>query len=476
MATENNSDNNASSPVTYGQVIANGQSTMTLAASIFTYVSQPIANYLSDVASRAEFRRRLGDWASEAIDKDGRWLQPVLRTAALRDHLIQESACPLPPGRCTSSYGWAQLLYALNICPGMDIVSWRLPTKPLQPGTNEISLVIDGEALCHIINLFRSYDNPTPLNFSYNRMAGAASSRTRDVVDPHLRRGYNSCIFPFGTLQVDRQWSSQPRDMKIRATFEPGSQQDLSRKKVPFAEHYSDGEVLRMKFEVPPAVFMAKYFAGMKNLTPITDDRSIGLVPSHQAPLSERAQYFLKSIQLLSSYDDERRKIDLSKPRLITYQWLESIARIKRHVTTDGGENRWLLEHLVRLVLQHPELIALAETFPGQQLATPVESILRRLFLFTHDHISIRQLDLMSASSEAMPHRFLVEPVGTALGDVIADLDTAAQQVSFANLASVSNGKILAILQAPQVFTNVPVFILELGQDHIFWKSVFEIE
>lgn len=483
MADTTNGNNASPSPVTYSQVITDSQSTVTLASAFISLVAAPAKSLWSKRASTIEFRTKLGEWASEAFDHHGRWMQPVLRTAALRDHLICINACPVPSGQCTSSYGWAQLLYALGINPGMNIVSWRVPPTALQPGVDTISLLIDGEALCHIVNLFRCYDDTrTPLNFSRNKFAGAASLRTKQV-RKYLEFGDDCkrCEFSFGALTMDSNWCAQSRDKRFRATFEPGTQQDLSKKKVPFPKKYymEDGE---MQFEQGP--FMAKYWAGMENATPVTDDRGIGLVPVANAPLLERIQYYVRSAQLLDpscncAYPNcecgNRVDSEQPAPRLVTYEWLEHIARIKRRATTDGGNDTKLLEYLLERLLQHPPMVALAKKMhydaSSDRWEKLVKSALSRLFLFADGHVELLAQEYM-LSGEL--YEILLEPVKAALGDVVNGLGNESR---FANLANAATSEgVLAILNAPHVFTDVPVYIMELGRDHIFWKSAFEIE
>ena len=68
-----------------------------------------------------------------------------------------------PNGTCGSTFGWAHLLYALDIRPGQGILRWRVPTSG--KGTIEsgsMALEIDGAILSHIINLYRIYHRPGP--------------------------------------------------------------------------------------------------------------------------------------------------------------------------------------------------------------------------------------------------------------------------------------------------------------------------
>lgn len=413
QSNEDNENDGANS-TTYSQAIADGQSTITLTTSLVNLVARPISSYWSKRNSIAEFRSRLGDWASEGIDSHGRWLQPILRTAALQDHLERCEGSPLPTGVCNASFGWAQFLFALNICPGMGVISWRLPPKAFRPNIDTLTLIIDGAALCHIINLFRLNLEPLPLGFSTDCFPALVATRLQDrKVLPD-----DTCLLPFGKLRICKDHLERPKKENIKIIFEPGSQQELSSKKNPFSYAY-DGYIgtttAQLRFE--PTLLMAKYLTGIQNQVPITERRGIGLVPSPKAPISARLQYFQQSMQLLScrhecdlncqkdsiqiqsplEQSDEqncsaKHTIDWSKPVLATCDWLESVSRIKRRITTAGGNDRRFYIYLAHQLMEHPAFITKARALDNAYhdewiLAGTVSATLERSFLFAQNYI-----------------------------------------------------------------------------------------
>jgi hypothetical protein len=178
----------------YGQVIADGYSTLTFASAFVDLVGRPLSGLLSKKSAKDEYLVQLGEWADQAADKHGRWLQPMLRTAAFEEHLVREEGHPKPSGVCESSLAWAQLLYALKIRPRMKVVTWRLLPRAIDPGVEGVRLVVDGVVMCHIINLFRIHKDPMPMGFSRKR-------RMERMTECEVEE--NACEFDFGTISVD---------------------------------------------------------------------------------------------------------------------------------------------------------------------------------------------------------------------------------------------------------------------------------
>ncbi|KAF3065201.1 hypothetical protein GL218_01081 [Daldinia childiae] len=153
----------------YAGVIADAQQTVTLTETIISLVGNYVSTTYKNKRATEEFRERLGEWADEALDPDrnGKWRQPCLRIEKFEKHMIQHDGQFKPSGKCTSSFAWAQLLYALDIRPGNNIVEWKTIsiTAPDPVESGQISLEVDGSVLCHIVNLFRYYSDPDPNEF-----------------------------------------------------------------------------------------------------------------------------------------------------------------------------------------------------------------------------------------------------------------------------------------------------------------------
>ena len=134
-----------------------------LCAKIFGRPAAYLLDSYKEGNDARELKLKLGEWAAEAQDKRGRWMQPVLSKEAFETHLKKQGGQFEPSGECTSAFGWAKLLYSLNIRPknGKErgMISWRLiPEGEAHPSkTGSISLHVHGAVLCHIINLYQTY-------------------------------------------------------------------------------------------------------------------------------------------------------------------------------------------------------------------------------------------------------------------------------------------------------------------------------
>ncbi|KAK4220931.1 hypothetical protein QBC38DRAFT_462031 [Podospora fimiseda] len=111
---------------TYGQIIGDGQQTVTFLSAIRDLVVMPASAAWDKRRAAQTLRERLGEWATEAVDSRGRWQHPVLRGDAFEKHLIDKDGVLKPSGELISSFAWAQLLFALDIRPGGKILEWRL--------------------------------------------------------------------------------------------------------------------------------------------------------------------------------------------------------------------------------------------------------------------------------------------------------------------------------------------------------------
>lgn len=478
----------------YGQVVADGQSTVTFASALVDLVGRPLSGLWSKRSAEANYRARLGEWAAEAVDARGRWLQPVLRAAAFEDHLVREEGRPKPSGLCGSSLAWAQLLYALNVRPGMGVLAWRLPPKAVDPGAEGVRLVVDGAVMCHIVNLFRIYENAAPANFS---PGGRARNYSED------RNEENTCKFPFGTISVDWTPVGPARDTKFVATFEPGSLEDLERERVPFSYNAWFLQGTHLTFE--SSTLMAKYFNGVHNQVPVADTASLGPLPAPDDSLKKRAEYYVRSTKLLrSNHEGELRcdksctslsdghkpctcqldnKIDWNKPRVVTRMWLEEIERIKRRVTTNGGDDQWLLDLIMKSLEERPQFVqdvkqtladfGRTENDSGDRWKPEVRACLKARLMFTDQQILLYWTARIKSTSylrERLKSKTLAQ-----LHTILADLALNCDGGWFHQLSSLTD-EVENMIRNDDEFCNVPVVVLELGPSHPFWKGTFEIK
>jgi hypothetical protein len=262
----------SSSPGAYGQGVNDANQTVTLANSVVGLVGGVVSSQWRRRSGIQSLREKFGEWASEAQDANHRWLRPVLRTKAFEDHLVNTNGYMQPSGKCTSSFAWAHLLYALDIKPGAGVLEWRLPTDGVDPiESGRMSLDIDGAVLCHIINLYRIYHEAAPRGF------------TKGDSDASFE-------FPFGKLSV-RKEDSGKREFCVQ--FFPGTAQELSSIRQPF--------VFPLQFRQRHAIFgketvVTQYF----NAIHYGNSDTAALLLSPTEPLQKRTRSLLSALQKLN--------------------------------------------------------------------------------------------------------------------------------------------------------------------------------
>lgn len=451
-------------------------------------------------STATEYRAKLGEWAAEAMDSHGRLLQPILRTKALEEHLVREEGRPKPSGLCESSLAWAQLLYGLNVRPGMGVLAWKLPPKEVGPSVEGLSLQVDGPAMCHIVNLFRIYKEPSPMTFS-----PGGSMRNE-----YWKKGEkNTCDFPFGTIRIDLQATHPGLPDKVKTiVFEPGSLQDLEQQRLPFSHTpYPCGYRLRetcLTFE--SSTLMAKYLDGVYSQGFVADTASIGPLPAPGSSLKKRALYYIQSTKLLQSHHQCSQRctkkcvtirdghkctrscktrcnyegtIDWSRPRLVTSGWLRDIERIKRRVTTNGGDDDALLAYLMKSLEERPQFVQDVEQICsksrrfGVEWKPKIQEVLRRRLMYTN-----WQIEVIWGSVKRSPD-VLMEKLDRItlkqLHSMLADLATNRDGGWLHQLSSLVD-EVDAMMRNSKKFDNVPVIVLELGPSHTFWTDIFEIK
>ena len=303
----------------YGRVVGDTQSTVTLAGAVVDLIGRPVSSAWRRRSSAQGLRDSLGEWAAEAVDAQGRWLRPILRTAAFEAHMVEENGHFKPSGSCTSRFGWAHLLHALGIRPSCGVLAWRLPTDGNNAvDSGQISMDIDGQVLCHIINLYRVYhrDSNTELWLLEKPEWGLPAV----------------CRTPFGKMSLHEE------DARYVAVFEHGTPEEVEARRVPFSYRtYTTGDRF-LEFDeklVIAAYFNALYYG--------ISDASI-MIPDSASPLRDRARALVHAINSICDRS-------WTNPFLVTGMWIEEASRIKRRVTSNGGNDTSIVDDVVAAVM-----------------------------------------------------------------------------------------------------------------------------
>lgn len=280
-------------------------------------LAQPLLDHRAQQEAERKLEKRLGEWAHES-KRGGHWHQPMLRLENFEEHRDLNSGHFTPSGECTSTFGWAHLLYALNIRPGavlpsgQTIIDWKLPTGDASlVETGDIHLEMPGEVLWHIINIYRLYSEPDLQN-----------TNDKNPTNPRYR-------LPFGLLSV-----KEVDDMVI-AEFESRMPTTSGGKAVtncPFRiQQYSPGGGDRLRF--PQDKVMNAYLVAISSgiSRPELGFSDLGYPADRARELVERTKNLVSRLKAL-------RGSPWNNPYLVTAGWLDQANRIYRRITTDTGE------------------------------------------------------------------------------------------------------------------------------------------
>ncbi|EEA26016.1 hypothetical protein TMatcc_005732 [Talaromyces marneffei ATCC 18224] len=191
----------------------------------------------------------------------------------------------------------------------MQVASWRPSIDGyINTQNGGVEMEIDGSVLCHIINPYSTTPDPDPW----------ACQEEEEMPN---RREAKQVTFPFGELA----WSTV--EGKTHAHFKPGLEKELANAKVPF------GDEVGSKFE--PGTLIASYLTALNHGA---SDPNFQLA-SPTAPISERIDRFVKCFMALAKGGRE--------PLIISRDWLEEAARIKRRVLAEGGSNRSFYDDII---------------------------------------------------------------------------------------------------------------------------------
>ncbi|KAJ5546023.1 hypothetical protein N7494_003608 [Penicillium frequentans] len=439
----------------YAQVISDGQQTVMLTGAIVELVGRPLSSIWRKRSATQAFKEKLGEWADEAVDRKGRCLQPVLRSRAFEDHLVRENGYFQPTGQCDSSFAWAQLLYALNIRPGGGVIAWRLPPKGINPAVaGDVALEVDGAAMCHIINIFRLYKKSAPEDF-------------------------NRCSFPFGRLSIDQNGA------KFTATFEPGTQDDLREQRVPFS--YRCWAIPGSYLLIDKEVVVANYFNAIHY--DISDAAEIGGLPNPNQPMKDRASFLLRALELLRSGGLDHAFTRCPricteawhKPRLITRKWMEEMSRIKRRVTTNGGEDMSLIEYIVSSLADRPNFVAEVNHSCSIFLRSAGEQERWKPLVrsWLDERCMSSQSGFSSYWTQSSPSTGLMEQIlnRLMLKELPSVLENLKMQPEGSWLKELSTmvSDLIDLLTAGDDLINAPLLVLGLGADHSLWQGTCEV-
>ena len=421
----------------YQTKITDADQTVSLIDAVFTKLVNPLFQQVSLFRQSREgvksLKDGLGEWVDEAKGAKGTWLQPVLRKDAFAKHFLSEDGHLQPSGESTALFAWAQLLYSLNIRPGRGILSWKPIPKDQNPAkTGVVSLAVDGEILCHIVNLYQLY-----------------KSRARDC-------GSVTYNFPFGDLTLQDS-------VTHIFMFRCGSLADLSSPKRPFQYEMQDQHGLRegyLKFD--KNTIITRYLTAIDH----TASESQAVLEDANQALTKRGQSLLRAMALLNEGNWD-------KPYLITPTWIEEASRVKRRFTTNGGTDEFLIEHVLECISERPEVVKrLKAPLARKDLwEDELKSSILDLCMYEKDAFKfIWDMGIMFRSKKNPTFEAILQQELPWVLEKLAEMPAGSWGKTVSE--AVSAGEMLEMLRLPHEIVNMPIIVL---QDPSKWNFAAEI-
>ncbi|OIW30797.1 hypothetical protein CONLIGDRAFT_630720 [Coniochaeta ligniaria NRRL 30616] len=308
--------------------VSTASQTLSLVQGVDQLFGNPISHAVQTRRRKAEKKTSLGEWHDFLYDsKADVYYTPVLERLRFWQYLTKSRGILRPEGQCQATAHWAKLLYSLGITPTKGLVTRRLNTPDsVENHKVEVDLELDGEIVCHIINL---YGKPP-------------STRARTVTIEGLTRDaeWSTVLGGFGLVQDARKHNI------LGVTYRPANDQSLKEVKLPFAGFSdrwgpSDVDQLLLMYELALSL-------GTSDSTMAWPDKASTLTVRTEAVLPTLKNLSIRPLDLSAR---GRGAPDLT---LITASWIEEPDRILRRVTRNGGADDSFLADVLRKVDNEP--------------------------------------------------------------------------------------------------------------------------
>jgi hypothetical protein len=222
-----------------------------------------------------------------------------------------------PSGKFTSQAPWAHFVHALGINPDLKLqVLTRMPPRVESTGPRNyrVRMDIDGEVLCHIVNLFR--EDKIPLH-------------NHKIIKKDDLKGF--CVTSFGTIR----WDAGPDAPS--PPFTPGPEEARNSTRVslgPLARLVAADNLMTMYQDIVFERFGVS-------------DRDLAWPEADTTPLLNRIDKLQENLAKVQKRE---------KPLLLTHRGLEDASRIRRRATTKGGLDDSFLKDVLRNIDETEEL------------------------------------------------------------------------------------------------------------------------
>jgi hypothetical protein len=301
---------------TTSEAVATTSQTFSLIQNVDQFFGSPISTTVAAKRRKKDKRVFLGEWHDFLYDsKVDLYYTPVLEKERFWQYLTRSQGILRPEGECVATSAWAKLLYGLGITPEKKLLSKTLDTSNHGENHNmEIKLELDGEILCHIINLYQL-------------------SRDERMIETSVARNMEEWSTAFGHFELIKDPNS---GKVVKVNYRRANDRSLKAVKRPFQNfsQWCEHSIVNPDRVIP-------MYELSLNLG--TSDSTIAW-PDKTATLTDRIKAILPNMRFLDFGHVTANLV------LITLSWLEEPDKIFRRVTLNGGSDKSFLEDILRKI------------------------------------------------------------------------------------------------------------------------------
>lgn len=353
-------------------------------------VGQQVTQAVGDVVASKRERKSLaqaqrsylGPW-TELAYYDGKSTKlPVLNTKKFQDYMVETDGRFRPEKSCTAHAEWAQFVNALGIRPNLEpeqnVLSWKSPPpKSDRPTSHDQSLEIDGEVLCHIVNLFNeeqlTLGRPKPIvpvgeqDSVRTTFARIAWDSAGDPTSARFQLEEDETIsadrLPFGSVgRLMREGDLIGNYFKCLYWTDDGcsdSRFSWPDPQKPLYERIQDLHLnLLMIQENSQRNLYNNYLSSMRYARQYRDGTSNRTFEEYLEKEEFERFSYVEGAKRLAQLYSQRQRWDVGQqvPVLITSKWLGHANRIWRRATSQTGSDRRFLDDILSTLDTSPEL------------------------------------------------------------------------------------------------------------------------
>lgn len=405
------------------------QTTVSVFKSLDEIVGSPVSKFFTSRKTKQDMAIYLSEWIDYLYDpKRDLYYTPILNAQKFRNHMDRYDGCFRPVGQCRSTAPWAQLLQALAITPKNNVLSRRLmdSASPGRTTIPEISLEIDGEIICHIVNLFGRCSEPTQCLTQHEN---------------------GKCVTTLGRFQ----WCTGQNG--IRVSYVPSSEDLVNSVHRPFP----------YQMPLEKGTTIPTYDLNMN--IGISDPKLAW--PERTLPLGKRLEA-LESNKLSLHVDERDFR---SKPFLamITRLWLPEFNRITKRALTDGCSNTDFFKAVVETLRRYVD-----QLWDPRALDQYIRWLEESVFLLgEREYLFYRPAPMnMGPSPPTGGPRFSDEPLKGCVEEVLKAYELESPGSWKHSLSEIGDKVIKLILSGMVVFIDHLFDFMTLDQSSPVWKAV----